>query len=70
MSHDELNILRPCSHLRSKGMYVTGLTDPAEDGHGDGNCWCSQTQHVYGPDDQFVDRQQCHSGRPCYQSVL
>ena len=72
MPSADLSIIRPCAHLRSKGMYVTGCVDPADDveGHSDGYCWCNQTQHVYGPDDQFVDRQQCTSSRPCYQAVL
>jgi len=74
MPNADLNVLRQpqCLHLRSKGMYVTGQMDPADDveGHSDGYCWCAQTQHVYGPDDQYVDRQQCNSTRPCYQAVL
>ena len=75
MPNNDLNVLQSpqCAHLRSKGMYVTGYMDPASEdveGHGDGYCWCNQTQHMYGPDDQFVDRQQCNTSRPCYQSVL
>jgi hypothetical protein len=75
MPENELNVLhRPqCQHFRSKGMYVSGVIDPATDdfeGHGDGYCWCNQTQFVYGPDDQYVDRQECNSGRSCYQPML
>ncbi len=71
--HD-LNVLRApqCVDLRSKGMFVTGQMDPADDGdgHSDGYCWCNQTANMYGPDDQFVDRQQCTSSRPRYKAVL
>lgn len=62
-----------CRHLRSKGMYVTGLLNPAEedyDGMGDGNCWCNLTQNVIGPDDQLVDRPACSTTRPCFESLL
>jgi hypothetical protein len=57
-----------CAHLRSKGQYITGRLDPTvEDGEvGDGHCWCNQTQHALGPDDQFVTRQGCVSGRRCF----
>jgi hypothetical protein len=53
-------------------MYVTGQMDPADDfeEHSDGYCWCNETQNMYGPDDQFVDRQQCNSSRKCYQAIL
>jgi hypothetical protein len=71
---NDLNVIRQpaCMHLRSKGMYVTGLVDPADDvePHSDGYCWCNQTQHVLGPDDQLVDRANCNSGRTCYQAIL
>jgi hypothetical protein len=68
----DLNVLNApaCQHLRSKGMYVTGLMDPYEDGHSDGYCWCNQTAGQYGPDDQYVDRTTCKPGRTCYQAVL
>ena len=51
-------VVGQCRHLRSKGMYITGCLNPAvEDGNvGDGNCWCGQTQHVIGPDDNFAER--------------
>lgn len=61
-----------CQHLRSKGMYITGKLDPIrEDGQvGDGNCWCGKTQNFLGPDDAVVSRQQCCSGRSCFQARL
>ncbi|MBX7168386.1 MAG: hypothetical protein K1X74_18770 [Pirellulales bacterium] len=60
-----------CLHLRSKGMYVTGLVDPTQEGSmGDGYCWCNRTQNVLGPDDQLVDRPNCQAGRGCFQQVI
>lgn len=57
-----------CLHLLSKGMYVTGTLDPEVDSGlmGDGYCWCGQTQRQLGPDNAFVDRASCVSGRSCY----
>jgi len=60
----------PCRHLRSKGMYVTGLIEPQHDPiapMGDGHCWCNHTQHVMGPDQAMVDRQKCDASRACYE---
>ncbi len=62
-----------CSHLRSKGMYVTGTMNPeADDPYqmGDGHCWCGQTQGVIGPDDGMVDRAGCNAARACYQALV
>ncbi len=60
-----------CIHLRSKGMYITGQTELDPEGDiGDGYCWCNQTQDQRGPDQNFVDRAKCRSGRACYQQVL
>ena len=61
-----------CRHLLSKGMYVTGTLNPAEEDGlmGDGYCWCAQTQNVLGPDNAFVDRQTCSSERTCYESRI
>jgi hypothetical protein len=71
---EQLNILNQsaCRHLLSKGMFVTGMMNPAEeDGQvGDGYCWCNQTQNVLGPDDGLVSRQACHAGRTCYQGLI
>jgi hypothetical protein len=59
-----------CKHLRSKGMYVTGQMNPAEDYEqmGDGHCWCLQTMHELGPDDQFAERDECGPVRSCFES--
>lgn len=73
MSNHDPNVKQPaCLHLRSKGMFITGLTDPANDydGVGDGHCWCNLTQNVIGPDDGMVDRPGCNAGRSCYQPML
>ncbi len=70
---DDLNVLQglSCMHLRSKGMYVTGQLNPADDyeEHGDGHCWCLKTQNVIGPDDALVERELCHRDRPCYEPL-
>jgi len=61
-----------CQHLRSKGMYITGCQNPAvEDGQvGDGHCWCNLTQHILGPDDNFVGRPACIAGRACFVPTI
>lgn len=59
-----------CRHFLSKGMFITGLVNPAEDPtgpHGDGNCWCNQTQSPIGPDDAIVERETCTYARRCYE---
>lgn len=63
-----LPILNPpaCRQLRSKGMYVSGAMDPSEIGMSDGHVWCNQTQAMIGPDDSFVNRESCVSGRKCF----
>jgi hypothetical protein len=59
----------PCLHFLSKGMFVSGKLEPthAEDGMGDGYCWCNQTQYVMGPDKTLVERTTCRPGRACYE---
>jgi hypothetical protein len=67
--HPELVTLPPCLYLRNKLIYVTGEIDPKELqelGH-HSHCWCNQTQHVIGPDDNLVDRSSCVAGRSCYR---
>lgn len=61
-----------CRHLRSKGMYITGLMNPEADDPeiGDGHCWCGQTQNVLGPDDGLVNRGGCIGNRTCYEAIL
>lgn len=62
-----------CKHLRSKGMYILGLADPADDPLcqvGDGHCWCNLTAGQLGPDHQVVDRPACNASRGCYEAPL
>ena len=60
-----------CRCLRSKAMYVTGQMEPDPSiTAGNGNCWCNETQNVFGPDGQLVNRQACSSARTCYRPAL
>lgn len=64
-----LPLLPPCMFLRSKAIYVTGDPDPKspeEAGSTRFNCWCNKTQHVFGPDNELVDRATCVDGRACF----
>jgi hypothetical protein len=53
-------------HLRSKSMYVEGTQRPSEKSP----CWCNQTQHVLGPDQQFAGARNCTTGRECYRPSM
>lgn len=69
----QLPVAEPaCIHLRSKAMYVTGeLRNPDHpDEAGSQYCWCNVSQHVLGPDQVTVNRQNCIAGRGCYQATL
>ncbi len=61
-----------CRHLRSKAIYVAGQMEPPAEMEqtGSGHCWCSMTQHVFGPDNLLVERRGCDSARTCYEAVL
>ena len=61
-----------CRHMRSKAIYVAGHMEPPADMQlaGSGHCWCSWTQHVFGPDEKPVDRRECNPGRSCYEAML
>ncbi len=66
----EVVSLPVCRHFLSKGMFVTGEINPADDPvepTGDGHCWCNQTQNVMGPDNQLVEREICVKTRGCYE---
>ena len=70
---EEAGPLQPiCQHLRSKAIYVAGQMEPPPEmtAMGSGHCWCNQTLHVLGPDNDLVDRRTCNSNRACYQGVL
>jgi len=60
-----------CIYLRSKSMYVTGQLKnpehPDESNHQ--HCWCNITQHVMGPDQLLVGRQECTPGRGCFKET-
>jgi len=66
------SLAAPCLHFLSKGMFVSGKLQPthAEDGMGDGHCWCNQTQYVMGPDKSLVERIACRPGRACYEARI
>jgi hypothetical protein len=61
-----------CRHLRSKAIFVSGQMEPPAELQrtGSGHCWCNWTQHVFGPDEQLVERRACDSSRTCYEPVL
>jgi len=61
-----------CRYLASKGQYITGQLFPTREscGVGDGYCWCNQTQEQFGPDDQYVGREYCISGRACFVPLM
>ena len=58
-----------CGNLRTKGMYVQSIVDPAEatfyDQYDAAAYWCSATQTGFGPDGQPVRPDICKSGRGC-----
>ena len=65
----ELTVLPPCLHLRSKAIYLTGDPDPKspeEVGSTRFDCWCNISQHTMGPDHTLVDRVSCVEGRECF----
>jgi len=71
-NYEELELLPPCIHLRSKAMMVTGSREDkgsVRDADNE-NCWCNKTQHIIGPDDEMVERQTCVEGRKCYKEVM
>ena len=62
-----------CIHLRSKSMYVHGTLGqtehPADSSSSSGACWCNTTQNSLGPVRDYVTRQTCIAGRPCYRET-
>ena len=71
LAEDDLVVLPPCKHLRSKAMYVKGSqtdTGDPKDG-GNQNTWCNLTQHIIGPDNETVDRIHCVEGRKCHECI-
>ncbi len=58
-----------CLKLRTKGMYVQSIVDPAEstfyDQYETSAYWCVSTQTGFGPDGQPVRPDTCQGGRGC-----
>jgi hypothetical protein len=61
----------PCRNLRNKGMYVYHgeYATPHED-YDNTIYWCVRTQKGFGPDDEFVSREDCtNPERACYEPL-
>jgi hypothetical protein len=58
-----------CLKLRTKGMYIQSVVDPAEstfyDAYETSAYWCATTQTGLGPDRAPVRPDVCRSGRGC-----
>ena len=58
-----------CGKLRTKGMYVQSIMDPAEatfyDQYDAAAYWCSATQTGFGPDGEPVRPDVCNGARGC-----
>jgi hypothetical protein len=62
----------PCQQLRSKGMYVytDGSGGEEHDDYDNTIFWCQKTSKDFGPDDGFVNREDCcKTARPCYDPL-
>jgi len=60
----------PCRHIRHAGMYVytDGSGGESRDDHGSAMCWCLKTMKGLGPDDDFVNAEECRNpSRSCYE---
>lgn len=58
-----------CVHFRSKALYVIGEIDHKTPEESGSNCWCNLTQHVLGPDSNYVGRRDCIAGRECFRAT-
>lgn len=63
----------PCSHLRTKKMFIPAQADEAFDEKAlpgsDSFCWCNRSMTEIGPDDRLVNGPDCSkSSRICYCS--
>jgi hypothetical protein len=58
-----------CLKLRTKGMYIQSIVDPAEktfyDAYEASAYWCAMTQTGFGPDREPVRPDVCLAGRRC-----
>jgi hypothetical protein len=62
--------VEPCRFLRNKGMYVytDGLGNEPHADYDNTIYWCLKTMKGFGPDDEFVGREECCDGsRSCYE---
>ena len=63
----------PCRHLRHNGSYIftDGLSDDTEyEGSSSTTFWCLKTMKSFGPDDDFVGRDDCRrADRSCHEPV-
>jgi hypothetical protein len=69
---NETQLLVPCRHLRSKGMYVytDGLTEETEDDFDSTAYWCLKTMKTFGPDDNMVGGRECRNSlRSCHEPL-
>ena len=59
-----------CSKLRTKGMYIASVVDPAEqtfyDTFDQTAYWCVWTQTGLGPDREPCRADTCKAGRGCF----
>ena len=61
-----------CRHLPNKGMYVytDGLSGGGHEGYDNSIYWCFKTMNSFGPDDEYVNRDECRCAtRTCYQPI-
>lgn len=60
-----------CVKLRTKGMYINAVVDPAElslyDSYDATWYWCGMTQTGFGPDGEPVRADLCRGHRGCCQ---
>jgi hypothetical protein len=59
-----------CRHLRSAGMYVhtDGSGGESRDDYRSAMYWCLKTMKGLGPDDDFVNAEECRNpSRSCYE---
>ncbi len=62
---------KTCRFLRSKSMYIPGLSAAGEETAAmgaSGHCWCNRTLSETGPDDRPVSPDLCRSGRSCCET--
>ena len=58
-----------CSCLRWKGMFVESEPDPEVPNTSAGLFWCTHTMNCLGPDGKVAGRDECTSGRGCFETL-